>query len=205
YTTLFRSKVDAQAKDVSRMFYTPAIADEGARYRYEIHNGLMLDWRALDLPEIEQPRPAPVSSDKGDAYGRKALESEASRVLLATEGERNAQLNRSAFALGQLVAGGALERWDVEATLERAATGAGLDRQEIKATIRSGIEAGMKEPRTAPERPHQGRSRTAPDIAKNEAEKVEQQAVSGDEFPDMLAFDGSETVFDDPDLLADHG
>src|SRR5262249_30520337 len=150
------------------------------------------------------PRPAPVSSDKGDAYGRKALESEASRVLLATEGERNAQLNRSAFSLGQLIAGGALERWDVEATLERAATGAGLDRQEIKATIRSGIEAGMKEPRTAPERSHQGRSPVETGLSKDIAEKVDQQAVSGDEFPDMLAFDG-ETVFDDPDLLADHG
>lgn len=148
-------KVDPQAKDASRMFYTPAIAVEGALYRHEIHNGHLLDWRALDLAEDEQPRQVAQGSPPSstDAYGRKALESEASRVFMSTEGERNAQLNRSAYALGQLIAGGVLVRSDVEDALGRAASNAGLGEQEIRRTIKSGIEAGMREPRTAPEKP----------------------------------------------------
>src|SRR5262245_13268581 len=147
-------KVDPQAKDASWMFYTPAIAEDDARYRHEIHNGAMLDWRSLDLKEIESPRPAPTLSghEKADAYGRKALESEIGKVAMAAKGGRNSQLNASAFALGQLIGGGILQRFDVEDALHRAALGAGLGEPEIRQTIKSGIEAGMREPRSAPER-----------------------------------------------------
>jgi uncharacterized protein DUF927/Cch-like protein len=151
-------KVDPQAKDASRMFYTPAIAEEGARYRYDINNGVMLDWRGVDLKQEPEPSrqydpPAGNGRGNGDAYGRKALEAEVGRVAMAAKGGRNAQLNASAFALGQLVGGGVLQRYDVEDALHRAASGAGLKDQEIKQTLKSGIEAGIKDPRTAPEKP----------------------------------------------------
>jgi hypothetical protein len=49
--------------------------------------------------------------------------------------------------LGQLVGAGVLGRGTVEAALHGVATSIGLGEAETKATIRSGLEAGMEEPR----------------------------------------------------------
>lgn len=86
------------------------------------------------------------------AYAKRALELETARVVLAPVGSRNDTLNKAAFALGQLVAGGVLSRSDVEEALTHAASRAGLSGIEVSSTIRSGIDGGTKEPRTAPER-----------------------------------------------------
>lgn len=86
------------------------------------------------------------------AYGQRALESECGRMALARDGDRNNQLNASAFAIGQLVAGGALEEDKALAELALAAARAGLDDEEIERTMRSGFDAGMLEPRSAPDR-----------------------------------------------------
>jgi len=45
------------------------------------------------------------------------LKKEAGSVAIALEGERNDTLNRAAFSLGQLVAGGELGQSDVESVL----------------------------------------------------------------------------------------
>jgi replicative DNA helicase len=42
-------KIDAQAQDASRMYYTPAIASSDAPYQSVIVDGESLDWRVLDL------------------------------------------------------------------------------------------------------------------------------------------------------------
>lgn len=88
-------------------------------------------------------------SDPG-AYGRKALEAEVGKVATAPPGQRNNTLNAAAFALGQLVAGGELNRGDVETALMTAATAAKLSQTEAAHTIKSGLDAGAKEPRKAP-------------------------------------------------------
>ena len=88
-----------------------------------------------------------------ERYAQAALAGELDEVHQAPEGSRNDQLNRSAFALGTLIGGGYLERSDVEAALLDAALHTGLGRHEAEATIRSGIEKGIKEPRTIPDRP----------------------------------------------------
>lgn len=91
-----------------------------------------------------------------DAYGRKALDAECTRVALASPGTRNDALNRAAFSLGQLVGGGVLSREEVVNRLFAAACRAGLDEDPgcgesgIRATIKSGLEAGLDQPRTAP-------------------------------------------------------
>jgi putative DNA primase/helicase len=71
--------------------------------------------------------------------------------VTAPEGERNDRLNKAAFSLGQIIAGGGLDRDIVEAALLTAATTAGLPETEARRTIQSGLAAGMKEPRAAPE------------------------------------------------------
>jgi hypothetical protein len=98
---------------------------------------------AFDPPAIERGARAPSS----DAYGRRALESEAGRVVMAPEGQRNDQLNRSAHALGQLVGAGVLDVDDVINALLVAASRVGLSESEARATIASGLRAGLASPR----------------------------------------------------------
>jgi replicative DNA helicase len=100
-------------------------------------------------------------SAREEKYGEAALRKEAAAVACATAGDRNNQLNKSAFALGQLVGGGVLERGRVEVELTAAALQAGLDHAEIARTIQSGIDAGMKEPRTVPDPTAGGARQTA--------------------------------------------
>lgn len=86
---------------------------------------------------------------KGTAMGRyvaRALAEEVANVINAPERQRNIQLNKSAFALGQLV-GPELSRGDVERNLRTVAKGIGLGDDEIEKTLASGIESGMLEPR----------------------------------------------------------
>jgi hypothetical protein len=91
------------------------------------------------------------------AYVRAALRSEVAHVAAAAAGDRNNTLNRAAFALGTLYHLGQADRADIEAQLYEAACQAGLDQDEgcgppgIRATIKSGFEAGLACPRLFPE------------------------------------------------------
>ncbi len=84
-------------------------------------------------------------------YAEKAAQDEIDVLKGTSEGNRNNQLNESAFSLGTLVGSGYLSRHHAERELTRAARELGLDDDEIQATIESGLEAGIKEPRKIPE------------------------------------------------------
>jgi len=84
-------------------------------------------------------------------YAEAALRDEALAVADSPTGSRNEQLNRSAFALGQFVAAGVLSESEVIRELSRAAMNAGLEPEEIRATIASGLESGSRHPREIPE------------------------------------------------------
>ena len=106
------------------------------------------------LLELVLPAPTPAATPTAgriralpSAYGRRALEAELGRVALASPGDRNHQLNRSAFALGQLVGAGVLAAELVVASLVEAAARAGLSGREVEKTIASGLRKGMREPR----------------------------------------------------------
>ncbi len=89
--------------------------------------------------------------DRRAAYGRTALDAEKGRVALAPPRTGNDQLNRSAHALGQLVAGGALDLDEVMAVLLAAdAVRGGRSEAEARRTIASGLRAGMRQPRSVP-------------------------------------------------------
>jgi hypothetical protein len=68
---------------------------------------------------------------------------------------RNDTLNVAAFSLGQIIGGGELDRNEVEHQLFQAAGGLVADdgKSSVKATITSGIRAGIKEPRSTPTTP----------------------------------------------------
>ncbi len=93
------------------------------------------------------------TGDRTRKYALTALQGEHDRVASAAEGERNAALNRAAFSLGQLVGSGALDRAEVEDALRAAAQACGLaddEPRQTEATLHSGLEAGILEPRAVP-------------------------------------------------------
>ena len=108
-------------------------------------------------PRRSALQPTPIAG-ACSAYGAAALEREAAQVAAAADGTRNHALNRAAFALGQLVAGGELDEHLVRSRLIEAGIACGLRRREIvgdgmrHGTLDSGLAAGMELPRRAPER-----------------------------------------------------
>ena len=132
----------------------PSLHASGRRYQ----------WLVWDMSEpiraapawllvlLHQPRVSPRGDSSGrpgtaSSYARRALESECGRVALAIEGTRNDTLNRAAHAMGQLVAAGHLDVSEAGDALLTAATRAGLGELEAENTIRSGLRAGMRQPR----------------------------------------------------------
>jgi hypothetical protein len=96
----------------------------------------------------------PIRLDEAvSAWARAALEGEATRVRAASEGTRNATLNRAAFCLGQIVGAGVLDEPTVERVLAASALASGLGETEAAATIRSGMRAGIERPRGPAARP----------------------------------------------------
>jgi hypothetical protein len=126
------------------------------------HYTLEIDAPLANAPEwlLDLLRPAdrraaapggvPVSPEVADHYAAAALATELA-TLRATKTGRNDQLNRSAFALGQLVAVGALDAQHVRNELTAAATDNGYVAKDgihaMHATLESGLGKGMENPR----------------------------------------------------------
>lgn len=96
-------------------------------------------------------RRAETDEQKARKYAEAALRNEAQKMSNTPNGNRNEQLNKSAFALGQVVAVGLLSKAEATRELTRAATHAGLEPEEIRATIASGLESGSRHPREIPD------------------------------------------------------
>jgi len=107
---------------------------------------------AFRLPEVVaglqdmplQIRPSRPSRGSSIGASSAAVDGVARVVRSAVPGERNSRLNWAAYALGPRVAEGTLARGEVECALFDAATDVGLGEGEALATIRSGLEAGIK-------------------------------------------------------------
>ncbi|WP_347264456.1 bifunctional DNA primase/polymerase [Nitrobacter sp.] len=109
--------------------------------------------------KAERPR-----SDKGSfsgatphnrrPYAEAALRAEVQAVASCINGNRNNQLNTSAFSLGTLVGAGELTEGEVIGALYDAAVACGLvaddGQHAVMATINSGLSEGIKHPRNIP-------------------------------------------------------
>lgn len=65
-------KIDPQAQDASRMYYTPAVASSDAPYKFVIVDGEPLDWRSPDLQQPIEPEILGIllsSSSCGSGFG----------------------------------------------------------------------------------------------------------------------------------------
>src|SRR5262249_26718127 len=108
--------------------------------------------RAADAGADREPaRQTPVDvSAHVRTYALAALASEAGKVAGRGPGERNDKRNRAAFALGQLVAAGALLERVVRAELEDAADRCGLTKDDGLKSVRDTIDSGLKSARSSP-------------------------------------------------------
>ncbi len=119
------------------------------------------DWLLEEIVVAEADAATTTASDskffpweEGTPYGMAALERECGRLITALEGDRNNALNRAAFALAQLVAGGEIAPKVAMQRLSAAGSRIGLGLDEAKGTIESGWKAGSQKPRQAPP-PHE--------------------------------------------------
>jgi hypothetical protein len=122
----------------------------GGVYQWANETGLaaLPAWLEQPTPQHASPRPQDVRLPRqADAWANQALLSELTRVRQSEPGRRNSDLNRAAFALGQLVAAGHLDAGLVHDLLVDAGLVVGLGGGEVAATIRSGLEAGGRHPR----------------------------------------------------------
>lgn len=165
---------DPGAKDLARVLRIPGTVNYKAEHapNFPVVVIVKADFDrvySLDtLEPIAQTAPAGQgltaetlrTSSGGNGHNRyveAALAGELDKLARATEGARNTQLNASAFALGQFVGADALDRGEVETQLGNVAQMIGLSERETRATIRSGLDAGMKEPRAIPDNGHESR------------------------------------------------
>jgi len=96
----------------------------------------------LTVPaSTRQPPPQPSVSRRG--YAAAALASEEQQLLSTQVGQRNTRLNVAAFRLARFVASEALAHGDVEDVLFDVAARLGIPPHEARATIASGLRAGL--------------------------------------------------------------
>jgi hypothetical protein len=79
--------LDEAAKDVSRIFYTPAIADKDAPFDYYISEGALLDWRELPLESFS-------SNEKASVKNTEQSQETNSGNSFSSHGERHTELCR---------------------------------------------------------------------------------------------------------------
>lgn len=107
------------------------------------------------LAELLRPTPLPdqapmttrVAADRRTAYLDAALTGEVARVVDSPPHQHNNALYHAAVALGQLVAGGAVDEFTVTTLLSGAARTVGQPDGEAARTIASGLRAGARRPR----------------------------------------------------------
>ena len=130
--------------------------------------------RAAEAAQALAVTTRPDWSQIPEAYVRAALDKEHGAIASCKEGGRNHALNKGAFNLGQLVGSGQVARALVEDVLVAAAIANGWAADEgmaaVEKVIRSGLEAGMREPRSPPARTMPARSPPAVRAVQAEAE-----------------------------------
>lgn len=105
--------------------------------------------KAADRKPVEATKkPLNEDEDKIRHYCQKALDLAANELICVKDGNRNNVLNETAYSIGRYVGGGWLSRYEVENKLLKASEIIELPQDESLATINSGIEAGIQEPKT---------------------------------------------------------
>ncbi|MER6252901.1 DUF3987 domain-containing protein [Streptomyces sp. NPDC001584] len=105
---------------------------------------------ALQARPSAPARPATdivIPADRHDTYTRRVVQAECDAITQAADGEQNNAINTAAFSLGTLVGVGALTEGEARADLLAAAHAGNHPEGRARATIESGLRAGMAQPR----------------------------------------------------------
>lgn len=107
------------------------------------------EWLAAILAPREHKPAIPARfADETTVYGRKCLTDEMAILENCRDGEVNNQINMSAFAIGQLVAGGEIEANEALEALQNALAVLGIEGEEkAEGTLQRGYAAGLDQPR----------------------------------------------------------
>jgi putative DNA primase/helicase len=151
-----------------------AIAEPQKKTQEKPTNTMTSTQSAQAAQTTNQIPQTPPKGVKFDAWAQKALDQELGTLRATKDGGRNAQLNKSSFALGQIIGAKLLERSDVEDLLTRTASALGLSDAEIAATLKSGLDAGAKKPRM----PRQVFKENEPALIL-QPKKVEDEVIAG--------------------------
>lgn len=117
----------------------PCLASLGVA-RCSNHGGQVADRRPLPAKSYREDAPQRIRNPR--LYVQAAICGEQRAILAAVEGARNRQLYQSALKLAKYLE--LMSLTELETDLERVALQAGLEPGEIKPTIRSGLEHGVK-------------------------------------------------------------
>lgn len=183
----------------------PSMHASGRSYEWQEPRAAMVPLPGW-LREPKRDRPAvptvlpPLPDATDHPWVKAAFEGELDDLRRAQQGYRNHQLNEAAFNLGQLVPH-ALERGHVESALHDIAVAIGLSEGETRATIKSGIEAGIGAPRSIPERTlHVVGGRGAPRAIENRPDDPgDQEEEPPPERKASRAIEGGTFILDIPE------
>jgi hypothetical protein len=147
---LAERRLDAEARhgwqaagDMAEAFWSEVESDPDTNAAFD---RLSSEWAK---PPTRRPSPShqPGEVRNPSRYGHAVLDAEVDRLGQAEEGERNLKLNLAAYHLGRLVGAGHLDAAEVIDALFDAGQSLGLRGWEIRSTIRSGLDAGIRRPR----------------------------------------------------------
>jgi hypothetical protein len=143
------TKPDPKKPKIVKVIEPAEVADKtGYTRTHTVHCGAL---RVIVTGTLGFPIRAAFSCGR---YATAALAAEMQILAATPRGGRNHQLNRSAFSIFQLVAGGELDGGEVERCLVQACVANGLVADDgwrsVMRTIASGRRAGMMNPRGRP-------------------------------------------------------
>lgn len=110
--------------------------------------GLMEAKKPVPQPAPTVKRPVVSGNQRTMRWAEAALTYECGNLRATPGGNQNNQLNRAAYNMGQIVADGHIDRMTVESALLNTALAIGQDEPQSRRTIQSGLEAGLKNPRS---------------------------------------------------------
>lgn len=136
----------------------PSVHKSGKRYLWEVKPG---DVEIADMPdwmlEMAKPRPKKkvevpeVKPEGPDAYSKAAFDGCIEDMYTAHEGSRNDTLNEKAYKLFGLAKAGRLDYSVVKQELEHAASGIGMDGEEVNATLESAWNSAISDYSSLPD------------------------------------------------------
>lgn len=129
-----------------------------------------------------------VPTERTDAYVQRAYENARQRMKAAQEGSRNATLNREAYALARMVAGGYLQERALDALAEDAAL-AGLPAKEVERTMQSAREAAERDGKWSPDLMPEDRQQQPAQRRQRQQEEPEQEEPEQEEPLRFLTMD----------------